>query len=122
MCWWRLWAGSSATAERRSGIAIPSRGQPKDPQEALSPALHLVALHCRHINYDNNDNNSNIKPTFSVHVNNMKGLRHSAVAMEASRGCSLDAFGIVHDSPVAPLWLYSYVILQKQAPFGLEDW
>ncbi len=59
MCWWRLWARGFATAERRSGIAIPSRGQPKDPQEALSPALHLVALHCSRIKHHTNGKNGN---------------------------------------------------------------
>lgn len=91
MCWWRLWAGGSATAERRSGIAIPSRGQPKDPQEALSPALHLVALHCRHISHDNNDNNSNIKPTFSANRHHVR-MRHLA--------------------KTAPLWPGGLVVIQ----------
>ncbi len=90
MCWWRLWAGGFATAERRGGIAVPSRGQTKDPQEALSPALHLVALHCRRISHNNNDgyNNNNHITAFlasSHQVHLMYQSDYQAISAEQAK-------------------------------------
>ena len=120
MRWWRLWAGGSATTEGRGGIAIPSRGQPKDPQEALSPALHLVALHCRHISHDDDDNNSYCHDDqFACQPAGIKCAQH--ISQTINRDCSLQPLYTVHDSSVAPHWLYSYDILQDRVLWP-RDW